>query len=81
MNTDTYYSYLELVYNCVCVCVLIDDDAVANPEAHEGRVRSFPHVRGNWASYVFLPLLFAKEQSCLDEFTYHLNRQFRLACY
>lgn len=25
-----------------------------NNEAHEGRVRSFPHQRGNWASYVYV---------------------------
>lgn len=22
---------------------------------HEGRIRSFPHVRGNWASYIYIP--------------------------
>ncbi|KAK7115116.1 U6 snRNA phosphodiesterase 1-like [Littorina saxatilis] len=27
-----------------------------NPEQHGGRVRSFPHVAGNWASYVFIPV-------------------------
>ncbi|XP_043231896.1 U6 snRNA phosphodiesterase-like [Amphibalanus amphitrite] len=25
------------------------------PDEHEGRVRGFAHVRGNWASYVFIP--------------------------
>lgn len=24
-----------------------------NPDLHGGRLRSFPHIRGNWASYVF----------------------------
>ena len=26
-----------------------------NPDEHQGRVRSFAHVRGNWATYVFIP--------------------------
>lgn len=25
-----------------------------NPDMHLGRIRSFPHVRGNWASYVHI---------------------------
>ena len=24
-------------------------------DLHKGRVRSFPHVRGNWATFVFIP--------------------------
>jgi len=26
-----------------------------DPSLHMGRIRSFPHARGNWASYVYLP--------------------------
>lgn len=25
-----------------------------NPELHGGRTRSFPHVRGNWATFVYV---------------------------
>uniref|UniRef100_A0A1B6INN0 U6 snRNA phosphodiesterase n=1 Tax=Homalodisca liturata TaxID=320908 RepID=A0A1B6INN0_9HEMI len=26
-----------------------------NPEQHDGRIRSFPHQRGNWSTYVYIP--------------------------
>ena len=29
---------------------------VDNPALHQGRTRSAPHVEGQWASYVFVPL-------------------------
>ena len=25
-----------------------------DPSLHDNRLRSFPHVRGNWASYIFI---------------------------
>ncbi|XP_046382788.1 U6 snRNA phosphodiesterase [Ischnura elegans] len=28
---------------------------VDDPNLHDGRVRSFPHERGNWSTYVFVP--------------------------
>ncbi|KAL7643612.1 UNVERIFIED_CONTAM: hypothetical protein RMT77_005595 [Armadillidium vulgare] len=33
-------------------------DHVDDPVQHEGRVRSFPHERGNWASIIFIPITF-----------------------
>ena len=27
-----------------------------NPDDHQGRVRSFEHVKGNWATYVYISL-------------------------
>ena len=26
-----------------------------NPDFHDGRIRSFQHVRGNWATLVYIP--------------------------
>ena len=34
------------------------DAANNNSEDYGGRIRSFAHIRGNWASYVFLPCKF-----------------------
>ncbi|XP_036391651.1 U6 snRNA phosphodiesterase [Megalops cyprinoides] len=35
-----------------------------DPSAHGGRVRSFPHERGNWATHVYVP--YAPEEGLLD---------------
>lgn len=32
------------------------EEVVDDPEQHDGRLRSFPHERGNWASCVFVPI-------------------------
>ncbi|XP_044269184.1 U6 snRNA phosphodiesterase [Tribolium madens] len=31
------------------------EEVVDDPGLHEGRLRSFPHERGNWATYVYIP--------------------------
>lgn len=31
---------------------------IDNPDLHNGRVRSFPHVRGNWATFVYVKCKF-----------------------
>ena len=31
-----------------------DDEIIDDPSLHDHRVRSFPHVRGNWATYIFI---------------------------
>lgn len=32
-----------------------NDMEIENPLEHEGRIRSFPHERGNWATYAYIP--------------------------
>ena len=31
-----------------------NEEVIDDPALHDFRVRSFPHVRGNWATYVFI---------------------------
>lgn len=31
------------------------NEVMDDPNFHEGRIRSFPHERGNWATYVYIP--------------------------
>ncbi|XP_068081275.1 U6 snRNA phosphodiesterase 1 [Anabrus simplex] len=31
------------------------DEIDDNPELHDGRIRSFPHERGNWSTFVYIP--------------------------
>ncbi|KAI9576095.1 U6 snRNA phosphodiesterase [Glossina fuscipes] len=31
-------------------------EVIDEPSLHEGRVRSFKHERGNWATYIFVPI-------------------------
>ena len=40
----------------LCSPIFVADlEHVESPSEHQGRVRSFPHVRGNWASHVYVP--------------------------
>ncbi|XP_060535850.1 U6 snRNA phosphodiesterase 1 [Cylas formicarius] len=34
----------------------VDAENIDNPALHGGRVRSFRHVRGNWATFVYVPV-------------------------
>lgn len=49
-----------------------EEEVIDDPNCHEGRLRAFKHERGNWATYVYIPLpieLFDELQdSCLEEF-------------
>lgn len=33
---------------------ILADDHADNPELYQGRIRRFPHVRGNWATFVYI---------------------------
>ncbi|XP_060650044.1 U6 snRNA phosphodiesterase 1 isoform X1 [Drosophila nasuta] len=39
-----------------------EDDATDNPALHGGRIRSFKHERGNWATFVYVPA-----DSCVEQ--------------
>lgn len=34
------------------------EDHKDNPEEHEGRIRSFPHERGAWSTYIYFPSIY-----------------------
>ena len=45
---------------------------------HDGRVRSFPHVRGNWATHVYVPLYLSEDiKTCLTTFVDKINKYFK----
>lgn len=42
----------EILKNITTAAV---DDHVDNPSLHGGKIRTFPHERGNWVTYVYIP--------------------------
>lgn len=38
-----------------CIKKLDDPSWLDNPSEHQGRIRSFKHERGNWATFVYVP--------------------------
>lgn len=36
-------------------CDFSEEEVLDMPELHGGRIRSFPHERGNWATCIFIP--------------------------
>lgn len=42
-----------------------EDHLEDNPESHDGRIRSFPHQRGNWSTYVYVPFNVGPEYTVL----------------
>ena len=49
-NSGSWWPFLMLCNSCCS-----DSPGGAKGDTHEGRVRAFPHVRGNWATFVFIP--------------------------
>ncbi|VVC86740.1 unnamed protein product [Leptidea sinapis] len=46
------------------VALIPIENHVDDPELHDGRYRTFPHVRGNWASYAYFK--YPRETSLLN---------------
>nr|XP_026499150.1 U6 snRNA phosphodiesterase-like isoform X2 [Vanessa tameamea] len=36
------------------VSVVLSEEHIDNPSLHSGRTRSFPHIRGNWATFIYV---------------------------
>lgn len=47
-------------------------DYVENNEEHEGKVRSFAHERGNWATYVYINCKIIRQLSTSKLYQYVL---------
>ena len=76
-NLSSYGQCIEFLCKAMCVGHV---DAAKREDScvqHDGRVRSFPHERGNWASCVFIPLLLTTHQVLLDSFTSYLSELLR----
>lgn len=54
-----------------------EDEIIDDPSKHDGRIRSFKHERGNWATYVYIPvetnLLEDIQDLCLKQLPENLN--------
>ncbi|XP_067934172.1 U6 snRNA phosphodiesterase 1-like [Watersipora subatra] len=46
-------------------------------DSHQGRIRSFPHERGNWASYVCIPVPYSDD---FEELSASLTEILRASC-
>jgi hypothetical protein len=52
-----------------------NDDCVDEPSKHQGKIRNFGHVRGNWPTHVYLPVTVGEEfQACIDRFRCHVGK-------
>lgn len=52
-------------------------EVAAASDNHQGRVRSFAHVRGNWATHVFLPFESTTHVSaCITNFLNPIQKRF-----
>ncbi|XP_028175996.1 U6 snRNA phosphodiesterase [Ostrinia furnacalis] len=47
-----------------CVPIVPPESHSEDPQDHGGRVRSFPHVRGNWATFIYVK--YPEEESLLS---------------
>ncbi|CAH2039609.1 unnamed protein product, partial [Iphiclides podalirius] len=36
------------------IVTVLEENHIDNPELYQGRLRRFPHVRGNWATFIYI---------------------------
>ncbi|KAM7362315.1 U6 snRNA phosphodiesterase 1 [Cochliomyia hominivorax] len=53
-----------------------DDDVIDDPSKHDGRIRSFKHERGNWATYVYVPVDHNLIEDLQDNCLFQLKEKF-----
>ncbi|XP_074864820.1 U6 snRNA phosphodiesterase 1 isoform X2 [Carettochelys insculpta] len=51
-----------------------EEEVTDDSTKHGGRVRNFPHERGNWATYVYLPCRYAVSLTAMEEFHLSLSQ-------
>lgn len=71
------YTYRDIRLIIIIVITIFTGESSVQSDI-DGRIRSFPHVRGNWACYVYLPLLLNEMSSRLHSFRVFLQDYFRL---
>ena len=60
------------------LCTMFTFPGDVSVKVFDGRIRSFPHVRGNWATYVFIPILLVNyEELGLVQFAAFIQDYFR----
>lgn len=57
------------------VPVVSSESHLDDPQEHDGRVRSFPHVRGNWATFIYV-----KCKCCACHFLFEKQHLLLLCC-
>lgn len=69
------------VPNLSSISVVPTEAHIDNPQLHDGRLRSFPHTRGNWASFVYIK--YPKEeilQNLIDKIQTEINKELKESC-
>ncbi|KAK5642704.1 hypothetical protein RI129_008871 [Pyrocoelia pectoralis] len=58
------------VPDIICRNSVNKDVPIDDPSLHNGHIRSFPHERGNWVTYVYIP--YEPNDLCIDELIAHI---------
>ncbi|XP_050301754.1 U6 snRNA phosphodiesterase 1 [Anthonomus grandis grandis] len=54
-NPHSGPQFKRLPVPSICSNASKEPECIDDPSLHDGRVRSFPHERGNWATFVYIP--------------------------